>query len=64
MKIIVTGMQLAFSSVMIDAANASMKIFGHYERTKVVTVVFVMPIILNVLQVISSNSSSWFKTNS
>ena len=51
MKLLVTGLEIAFNGSMSNLANISMRIFGHDEKLKVVCVVFIAPVILNILQV-------------
>lgn len=57
MKLFVTGLEISFNGTVSSLANASMKVFGHDEKLKVVCVVFIAPVILNVLQVGLDSSS-------
>lgn len=71
MKVIVTGLQLIFSPAIIGLGNFAMRMyvygkyrFENYEQVKIVMVMFVVPIILNVLQVYHKLYSSSFRISS
>ena len=58
MKVIVTGLQLIFSKWIVAWGNFSMKMqflpdirYANNQSFKVVSVMFIVPVILNVLQV-------------